>query len=462
MALPNLNENNENKKGLELPSFDMPSIEDEYIELDYDTPEFEEIPVDDVMNYEDDILENEEIYQEANTPMRKQLPNDYPEEEVYYDTEEDYNPDFEDDEKLEQKRKHKFVDKKNKKVIPLGGKKSKRKVKSSEFDDRKNTLATTKILRLVIMIIISGLFIFGLKNTFFPSHVYTENQIRSFAQAGAGQTGFPQERGTAFVESFMEAYLTFDREKPELNEILNYYYGEDNFASLSPQQLRIDKGINAKQHIIIAPQVYEADLLTEYSALYKVSTFVSNTDNEESIGNRSAGRWVSFAINVYYDKETEGMAITKDSPSVIPTYRILKQTSVPTESTIGNGKVNTEILPALTPTINEFVKAYAEASIASHESILQYIDDKQDINLYDGFGGSVTLDGSPSQAIQKTVYDSDDGLYRVDLNITWVDNVASTDDKKIEYISRYIMRIKPIGDGKYLVTSFKPFSYIAQ
>lgn len=463
MALPKLkDENNKEEKEAKetkrpgLPSFDMPSLDD------VGDDEFESVDVDDVDDFEDDEL-NEEIYSEAERVEKRALPAADIEEEPYgYETEDDYNPDYEEDLVRGEEPGTEYVDLDNKEIIPMGGKRSKRKVKSSEFDKRTNTLATTKIIRTVVMIILVILFLLGLKNTFLPSHVYSDDQIRAFAREGAGQTGFPEERGIAYVEGFMETFLTIDRDKPQNKEVLNHYYGEASFANLSGERLRMYASNGSKQHVIISPQVYEVELLTDYAARFKVSTYVSDTNGTEVEDNKATGRWLSFAVNVFYDNKTEGMIITKDSPSIIPTYRILNQSSLPVEAVLGNGRVNEEILPALTPTINGFVKAYAGSSIASHEEILQYIDDKNDINLYDGFGGTVSLNGGPSEAIKKTVYNSDDGIYRVDLDIKWIDNAASQGVHKVEYRSRYVMRIKAIGDGRYVVTSFSPYYYFAQ
>ena len=144
---------------------------------------------------------------------------------------------------------------------------------------------------------------------------------------------------------------------------------------------------------------------------------------------------------------------------IIPSYRIGRQVNVPERAPFGNGEVNKDIGPAINPTINGFVQAYAESSVSSHEAILQYIDDKNDISLYDGFGGTVKLNGSPDTAIKRTIYNNDDGVYRVDLTINWIDTVASGNDDKVEYVGKYIMRVKPEGDGKYTVSSFVPYTY---
>ena len=257
----------------------------------------------------------------------------------------------------------------------------------------------------------------------------------------------------------MKVYLTIDRSRPDYNEILAHYYGENSYTAIKFDQKNMKTGIDVKQYVIIGPTVYDIKLLTDYSAMYRVSAYVSNVDGTETDGSNATGRWLSFSLNVYYDEQNDTLAITPDSPTVIPSYRVGRQVDVPERAPFGNGEVNKDIGPAINPTINGFVQAYAESSVSSHEAILQYIDDKNDISLYDGFGGTVKLNGSPDTAIKRTIYNNDDGVYRVDLTINWIDTVASGNDNKVEYVGKYIMRVKPEGDGKYTVSSFVPYTY---
>lgn len=474
MSLPSL-DGDDKRKNQGLPSIDdssqdnfgLPNIDDEiYEEEEEDFGDlgssgdgFLDVDTEDVHDEEDDDY-NDEVYREINEledEEEKELPSmDYTEGNDY-ETEEDYNPDYEED--LENEKESKFIDKKKKKLIPFGGKKSKRKVKSSDFDDRKNVVAKTKIVRAVVMVMTLLLFLLGLKNTFLPSHVYTDDEIRSFAREGSGQTLFPRERGQAFVEDFMEVYLTIDRTRPELTEVLSRYYGEDSFARVGYEKLNMRPGPEVEQSVIIGPTVFDVNLLTDYSAMYKVSAYVTDVDGNEALEGNAAGRWVSFAINVYYDEEVDGLAITPDSPTIIPSYEITKQADVPERAPFGNGEINREIAPAINPTINGFVQAYAASSIESHEPILQYIEDKNDISLYDGFGGAVELNGTPTEAIQRTIYNGDDGIYRVILTVNWIDARASEGESKVEYQGRYIMRVNPDGAGRYTVSSFVPYTY---
>lgn len=460
MSLPTLNNDNDKKKDSKTSSIPkLPNFDNDLFREDDEiiTEEFEELDIEDI--YEDEDQDNNEIYMSVDEDESK-LPtmNNLDLEHTYIDNEDDYYPDYEEDLKLGEENKDKFIDKKNKKLIPFGGKKSKKKIKSSDFDDRKNVLAKTKIIRTLVLFAIAALFIFGLKNTFLPSHVYTGEQIKELARQGAGQTGFPLERGESFVENFMDLYLTIDREDKGLLEMLNYYYGKIGADSLSNNDINMKTGRDVKQKTLIKPKVYEVNPLTPYSTQYKISTYVSDVNGDNDLRN---GRWLSFVVNVYYDEKADSLAITKDSPIIIPPYRISESTIVPKRMPLGNGTVNDTIGPAINPTINGFIEAYANSSISSHESILQYIDDKNNIDLYDGFGGSVKLKDTPSNSIDRTIYDSDDGIYRVDLTVKWVDAKAIGEGKEIEYVSKYIMRIKPVEgeEGKYVVSRFLPYDY---
>lgn len=449
MSLPNLNGN---KKPLS--SLNMPSLPDDFYEEDV---EFTEVDVEDVLMDEDDY--NEDVYNEIDKidDDIQKLPKTEEYDAEDYQSYDDYNPDYEEDTKHNDKKK--FIDKKNKRIIPFGGNKSRRNVKSSEMDTRKNILAQTKITRLFILLGLLIMFVVGLKNTFLPNHVFTKQQIKQIAKEGVGETDFPSQRGEAFVKDFMELYLTLDKQQPEIKQMLAYFYGDNVFSDLSPQKLNMWTGPMVKQHIIIGPTIFGVEPLTDYSSLYKVSAYVSNTDGEGVSGNHTNGRWLSFAVNVYHDAKTDGLAITPDSPSLIPTPQVAKQSEVPPRMPFGNGQVNTKIGPALNPTVNGFVEAYAKSSVTSHEAILQYISDKNDINLYSGFGGTVELNGTPDAAIKKIIYDGNDGIYRVDLTVDWVDKIATQGDNRVEYTAKYVMRVISEGEGKYTVSSFVPYTF---
>lgn len=346
----------------------------------------------------------------------------------------------------------KFVDKKNKRITPIGGKRS-RSVRADDFDDRSNKLKTTNVVALIVVVALILLFAIGLKNTFAPANNFSRSEIQNIARNGVGATGFPRERGQSFAESFIEDILTLDSSSAAYTERMSYYY---KTMSAVPN---IQAGEGVKQNVIITPKTFEYRAVDKHSSMYKISTYVSNVAGDSVVDGSASGRWLSFSVNVYYDSKSDAMAIEPSSPSIIPGVPIASPLDVPSAAVLGNGKVLPDMDPILTPTINGYIQAYSQSSIASHESILQYIPANPDIELYNGFGGSMKLSGTPEQSIQKLVYGSDvPGEYKVDTTVEWVDS-ASSGKSTVTYKSRYILTINRTDDNRYIVQSFRPYVY---
>ena len=309
MALPSLGKSNgedrepKNSQGklpeIELPSTGLPGLGSSLpptehkkntfdSEKDFDSEEFKPVSVDEALYKEDDVQENKEIYDESDnidSSASLDLPSVETTDKDLLKEGSDYNPDYKED--LEKEKESKFVDKKKKKIIPTGGKKSKRDkkkfVRASDFDERKNKLAKTKVIQFLILSVIFIMFLVGLKNTFFPAHVYTDEQIRQFGAEGAGETGFPKERGRAFVESYISTYLTVDKDREDYNEVLGHFYGVDTYDRKSNSS-NFKHSSDVAQYVIIQPKVFNIELMTDYSAQYKVSAFVSDSSGKEAEG----------------------------------------------------------------------------------------------------------------------------------------------------------------------------------
>ena len=119
----------------------------------------------------------------------------------------------------------KFVDKKEMKIIPIGGKKARAK----DFDKRKNTLTPLKLFRILLILVVLALFGFGIKNTFFPSNNFSKDEITQIAKTAVGETGFPTQKGQAFAEEFLKYYLTLDsNDKANQDVLVRFYSGAVN------------------------------------------------------------------------------------------------------------------------------------------------------------------------------------------------------------------------------------------
>lgn len=393
-----------------------------------------------------EIQYNKDGEVELNTPFPKKLEED--------------NKKLNDDDK--------FIDKKKLRIIPLGGKKSKKNktfiARSGDFDKRNNLLATVRIFRLIIMLVILGLFGMGIYNTFFPSHVYTEEDIANIAKETVGDSGFPMNRGRAFAEAFVQEYLTINSNDSNSNAQLNYFYtGKMNGTGdgSHDNQRQITGTVN--QSVVLAPQVYSEIAASNYSATYYVTALVTG-DNGKTMSdddNTVTTKWVSFAVNVYYNSKKQMMSITKDSPQLIPTYKVGSDNSIPNEAKLGTGTEDTNMETTLKPTIQGFLSGYGASSSTSHNALNQYVKSNSDVSLYSGFGGQYEY--KPNDNYQALVYpvssSKSNSEWKVDLTATWADT-KTTGSKEIKYTGRYVMSIKQGSDGKYFVTGFNPYTFV--
>lgn len=428
-------------------------------------PSFDEIPNTSKKDIpqEDDIKELTDS--EVQQAERKDLFSDYPTHTEHIvlpevDTEiqgTEESPFFEEPKQSDTvENDDKFVDKKDMKIIPIGGKKARAK----DFDKRKNSLTPLKLFRLLLIIVILVLFGLGIKNTFYPNNNYSKAEISNIAQTAVGQTGFPLEKGKAFAENFLDSFLQFDESDTSNQQLMAYFYGEGN-NSVANEQVLEKNGFDNKQHIIIHSKVFDTINTAEDTTLYKLSAFVSDENgNEKNPDSSTAGHWVSFAVNVYYNKKNDSLNVDPSSPIRIPTYAINNNHKNPKEAKIGNGTQDDNMKSKLFPTIAGFVKAYTSSSMSSHNDILQYIDKTSDTSLTNGFGGDVQLASeSDDESIENIViYDTDSkNEWKADITINLKE---SKEANSVTYKSRYIITIKKNNAGKYVVTKFAPYLYI--
>ena len=377
-----------------------------------------------------------------------------------------------------------YINTEEEQIIPLGGEKSKKKpLQAKDFDKRKNRLTFVKLVRAFSFLAIIIVVLLGIKNTFFPSGTWSEEEVGDISKRALNDAGFPFKRGEAFVESFMKAYLTIDDKKPETKLYLSRFYGakdtdpSQSGSSTIPNTSKYYIGNQSedgvRQSIISGPYVFHNYNVSENVAQYKVTAQITDTNNKgvtTSDGKMlNTSRWVSFDVTVYYDKKTNSFVITDDSPSLIPNFSITNKNRIklPDPKKIGTGDEASEMKATLSPTIDGFLIAFTKVTTLDHNEIDQYIPEDKPASLTAGFGGDVKLAGTATQAIQKTIYKTDKSdEWKVDAIVKFANNRASSveknskkaDDSDIIYQSRYILTIKKTGD-KYFVTKIVPYVY---
>lgn len=352
----------------------------------------------------------------------------------------------------------KYIDKKDMKIVPMGGK----KVRAKDFDDRKNRITPLKVFRVILYTLISVLFIFGIKNTFFPSNNFTQDEISSIAQNAVGQTGFPIERGQAMAEEFIYYYLNLDPTDSGNKEIINRFYtgqeGDSNSIS------SITRGsVTNKQVVVGSPRTFEIINASSDTTMYKISAMVTDENGGTrtgEAGQKPSTHWVSFAVNVYYNAETTQLIIPEGNPYIIPTYELAPQGKAPDAGKLGTGEIDDDIRSTLFPTISGYIKAFALASVDKHNEIIQYIPQEANADLYTGFGGKVEL-ARDDNSIRYEVFKTDDEkVWKVDVTIEWKDINTIDPEAAVSYSSRYVMTIEKSSAKKYLVTKFSPYYYL--
>lgn len=373
---------------------------------------------------------------------------------------------------LDSKGQNVFVDKKNKKVEPFGGKRS--SIKVNDLDRRKNMRQNATIVQVVVICLFVATLGFAAKNAFFPPVGLTQEDVQSIVYGTTGTTAFPVEQGGFFAQSFIEAYLKYNGSEGDESSVMQYY----TRGALAPGGI-VDGtviGQNFKQTIVNGPIVYRSTPITDNSAIYtvgalvKVENTVPNGADAPADPNATTGNgnepttasgdlvWKYFSVNVYFDDEKNAFAIAS-KPSVVPTPDVLSTNDIPTAAAIGLGEaVPAETLSQVTPTIYGFLSAFRESSAKSYDQLLPFLGADPDPSLLNGLDGIYNFKGGKAneQSVTITAYATDTTLVKAVVEVTWVQSVAGS---FVETKSSYVMDIQPISGG-YDVTRFIPLSYV--
>ena len=353
------------------------------------------------------------------------------------------------------------IDHKKKKIIPTGGERA--KVNDKNLDDRKNTLVFLKVIRFILLIIIFGLFGLGIKNTFFPSQIYTNEDIENIVKTSMGETGFPKDRGRAYAQEYLNAYLNSTQSKLSRDVLSKLQNNIDKNSNDSVDNSLSGKSVTNTTTFLQKPFYYPT-LLSEKvytlnSAIYKFSVFMTNSNGElaDRDGNLN-GSWVSFQVSVSYDEKTDSLFIV-ESPTLIPNYNINRSSNNFYYKKPGTGEpADSKINESLKSTIYGFLEAYSKSSFKEHSALDQYIPHDKPIKLINGFNNTVKLE--TNSVNYNTYTTAKENEWKVDITVSWLDLQSSNNSEGVKYESHYLMTIQKTEDNVYLVTDFIPYPNI--
>lgn len=348
-----------------------------------------------------------------------------------------------------------FIDEKNLKLEPFGGK---RKVRVNDLDGRKNLRQRSQVIQYFTVGLIILIVGFSVKSAFFPKESLTVEQVTGIVAETANISEFPVEGGKAFATDFMKAYLTVNGDALS-KEALGYYYSGTLSAADSPNRVTTP---NFKQTVVFGPTVYESKGLTPYSARYTIGALVKPESTVIAApADNSTAKWVYFNVNVYYDKVSQNFSITPDSPSLIPAVEVGDPSKVPVAKELGT-PLEKPIADSLKSVVRGFIKGYAVSSPTDHASLDQYIVSNSDASLQKGLAKEFKLAGADDDSISYQAFSTDNpNEIKIAVTVNWRDQLGTDQDiTKLDYKSTYVMTLQKQPNEKYLVSKFAPQYFV--
>lgn len=369
-----------------------------------------------------------------------------------------------------------YVDEENKQLKTFGteqknsdGKKRK-KVTPSKFDSRNNLRKRAMIIRVIVLSGLGILIGLGAKNALFPPDTLEQEEVMTLIQQATGELNFPTDRGSGFVENFMETFVAVDDDEVR-QAALNYFYTGEVSETYNSEKMTPDSDFS--QQVAYGPVVYDYNVLSSESAEYIVGVAVSTSDDPAGIPiyNETTGetnvQWRFFSVNVYYDQESDAMAIVDNSPNIMPPQDVFLSEEVPEPLLPGTQEPDEELTAATRNAVHGFVDGYMEASPDDTSMIDQYIyEEGQDdpFFLTDGLDGEFELYGE--EPISHTAFYADSenpnqarALVEVSMRDTSTESTEDDGSANNVYHSEYMMRLVQSDDGTWYVTQFRPSLY---
>lgn len=349
-----------------------------------------------------------------------------------------------------------YLDEKNMLLKPFGRKRPKKDV--SEFDARKNRQKKTAIVQFIFLALVALLVGSGLKNAIIPPDEMTQEEVQSIVDKSMGETGFPISQGAGFAQDFMKAYLAIDPANRISTRALGYFY--TGSLAEDPSQLNRSTSATFKQTVLYGPTLYNSRAVSPTSGSFVFGALVQPESADfKAPADGSAAKWSFFTVNVFYDKATGGMYVTGDSPSVTPATAVANARSVPRPDVLGTEDAPDEVLSAVAPTINGYVRGYAKATAQSNEELRQYVIPNPTPDLLNGLGGRYTLPEDDTTAITYEVFaTANPSEVKAKVVVNWTDEVSA--GVASTYTSTYAMTLQKQSNGMYLVSKFAPYLYV--
>jgi hypothetical protein len=382
-------------------------------------------------------------------------------------------PSILDDDEDELGFKRNFIDKKNKRLLPFGkntgssgDRRKGRKVRNKDIDPRKNRIIKINGYRIFFLTACLALLALGAYNAWFPQKALTVDETAQVAQQALGRTNFPEARGEGFAKDFLQAYLTTSDETSQ--QALAYFFnGTLENANNSSAETNRQTSADYKQQILYGPTVYSATSVTDQVATYVVGALVKavpadgSTPAPDSNGKTGGeATWMFYSINVFYDKASDRLFITPDSPTVVPNMNVGSSRDLPGPQSLGTGESDSDLKSKVSSTVLGFMSAYATSSPQDHTALDQYVVNDAPQELKTGLSGTYSFDGNVNNAVTFEAFPTKDAnVAKVKVTVNWKRSLGANGSQSARYTSTYVMTLQNVS-GKWQVSKFSPFTYL--
>lgn len=368
-----------------------------------------------------------------------------------------------------------YVNEKTGKLEPY----AKRKIKVSEFDDRKNRQKKATYIQwgaLALGVVLVGA---GLKNAIIPPETLTPEEVEVISLETVGATNYPEERAKAVAENFVQAYLAVGNGDVS-SDALEYFYTGTLKGDFDPELLQnsvqsetvsVNGGFNQK--VVLKPSAYESVSIDDNTGYFTVGALVKpdvslklEEDEPKPKLDGAGARWIFFTVNVYYDDEKDTLYVTKDSPTIVPDKEVGATGEAPDMGDIGTGEeAGDDVQADIEPVIFGYISGYANSSLSNQREIKQYLAPSAEPAAKSGLNGDYELNGSEENAISyKAFTTGDPNELKVKVKVSWLNKISIVGNTEevgsIRYSSNYIATLVKSQDGGWLVKNFDSLKFV--
>lgn len=376
------------------------------------------------------------------------------------------------------------VDAKHKTLRPFGSSRRSQRATAKEIDARKDKKSASQWPKRIILGCAIGVVGLAAFNVLTPDHELSANEVAAISQQSMGMLGFPQNAGGGIARDFMQAYLTVQSDDTT-NQVLNYYYtgnfGSDSSAQASAtgeSSVQRTASSSFSQNILYGPTIYGVTQMTPEVGQYLVGALVQPRTTDDGKSTPGEPQMLFFNVNVVYNPDTQTFSIAPSSPTPVSGAAVTSQRDLPKAKELGDGKKDNSLKEQVRSVVNGYMTGYAQTGATDSSKLDQYVTSDAPTDTKRGLDNKLQLADGENSITYDTYASKKDGdtvtEIKARVRAQWVSTPQSTDASddekksvdvsdaktKVTYGSSYVMTLTRQSDGRYLVSAFRPETYL--